>query len=825
MMHQQQAHPSMRQAPFVQEQSGQIINGHPDQGSRSREAESYLDANSSTSNVSNMATPGTDISGTSHESQASSTGTIPDFPAPMPAVVKPSALGPPPSARRGPPSLYSANLAVTPITEETPRAPAFDPTTSYLADKTPDESGRREQSPTFFDAGASDDDDAHIEQGIVRSASMGRRRKPTMVSHQNRNSDKTQEGGVLGKTRALMGAGLIAGAGTNSPAASKTQLAQAIQAGQQKEQPPPIPTIVHPAYREKEKPQWPTFGGDDSPTENKELDLMSSDSGSTLATPTPGEHEMKQLAPVAVAARARHLSPSPGPQPFGNSGLGPGKEKDGLTALGEIQYNRHSAIRRPPKLNLNAVRDAEARGSLTSLPDLIRRATKLASMMNEGKRPASRLNGLNDFPMENSEKGSLGSYHPWSFSYRRGLKLTHYPAPNTRLSGLSGMLAAFPPPGANGTPLQTPHSAHWPGYASSTKGLRTPHGEEHPKARRRCCGMPLWLFILSLLILLCIIAAAVVVPLKLTVLKDKDPKAPVVGTTAIEVCQRDAACLNGGTSQLDGSTCVCICANGYEGARCDSLGKQGCTTVNYFGTDSGEKFEKITVGNAIPRLVDGSDAKFSVPLFYENLINQFGKGEVSCSGGNALVAINGETGAEEVSSSSASSSATKASSTPAPSGSGAVGVLDRRQDVDTEIALATGTQTAPVGKATGAATSIIAAPTAKPTGSSSAKAGNITVSHETLDFARVAVLYVVQERSVKEALSAQEAVIEAFKGVEIAGKKNGTMPTSNSVVTWTNGSGGTGFIDLGTWNVGMGASGGKEAKKVGGRGRNGTRIY
>lgn len=413
MMNQQQVHPSMRQAPFVQEQSGQIINGH--HGSQSREAESYLDASSSMSNMSNMATPGTDISGTSRESEASSTGTIPEFPAPMPATMKPSGLGPPPSARRGPPGLYSGNLAVTPITEETARVQAFDPTTSYLADKTPEESGRREQSPTFFDAGMSDDDDAHIEQGIVRSASMGRRRKPTMVSHQNRNSDKTQEGGVLGKTRALMGAGLIAGAGANSPVASKSQLAQAIQAGQQKEQPPPIPTIVHPAYRGKEKPQWPTFGGEDSPIENKELDLMSSDSGSTLATPTPGEHEMKKLAPVAVAAGARHLTPSPGAQSFRNSGLGPGKEKDGLTALGEIQYNRHSAIRRPPKLNLNAVRDAEARGSLTSLPDLIRRATKLASMMNEGKRPASRLNNLNDFPMEHSEKGSLGSYHSPSF--------------------------------------------------------------------------------------------------------------------------------------------------------------------------------------------------------------------------------------------------------------------------------------------------------------------------------------------------------------------------------------------------------------------------
>ena len=39
----------------------------------------------------------------------------------------------------------------------------------------------------------------------------------------------------------------------------------------------------------------------------------------------------------------------------------------------------------PPGLNINAVREAEARGSLTSLPDLIRRATKLAAALENGK--------------------------------------------------------------------------------------------------------------------------------------------------------------------------------------------------------------------------------------------------------------------------------------------------------------------------------------------------------------------------------------------------------------------------------------------------------
>lgn len=55
---------------------------------------------------------------------------------------------------------------------------------------------------------------------------------------------------------------------------------------------------------------------------------------------------------------------------------------------------RLSALRRPPRLDIDAVRDAEARGSLTSLPDLIKRATRLAALMDKGRRPASRFDDL-----------------------------------------------------------------------------------------------------------------------------------------------------------------------------------------------------------------------------------------------------------------------------------------------------------------------------------------------------------------------------------------------------------------------------------------------
>lgn len=63
-------------------------------------------------------------------------------------------------------------------------------------------------------------------------------------------------------------------------------------------------------------------------------------------------------------------------------------------------YSRLSAIRRPPRLDMEAVEKAQARGSITSLPDLIRRATRLAAIIDRGgKRPGSRFDDL-DYPDE-----------------------------------------------------------------------------------------------------------------------------------------------------------------------------------------------------------------------------------------------------------------------------------------------------------------------------------------------------------------------------------------------------------------------------------------
>jgi hypothetical protein len=69
------------------------------------------------------------------------------------------------------------------------------------------------------------------------------------------------------------------------------------------------------------------------------------------------------------------------------------KELEVLPKAAPTMSDKRPGGKKPPRLDMNAVRDAEARGSLSSLSDLIRRATKLASNLDRGKT-ASRCDML-----------------------------------------------------------------------------------------------------------------------------------------------------------------------------------------------------------------------------------------------------------------------------------------------------------------------------------------------------------------------------------------------------------------------------------------------
>ncbi|KAJ5965871.1 hypothetical protein N7481_012585 [Penicillium waksmanii] len=70
------------------------------------------------------------------------------------------------------------------------------------------------------------------------------------------------------------------------------------------------------------------------------------------------------------------------------------KEVEALPSAAPTMSDKRPGGRKPPRLDIGAVRNAEARGSLSSLSDLIRRATKLASNLDHG-RTASRNDVLN----------------------------------------------------------------------------------------------------------------------------------------------------------------------------------------------------------------------------------------------------------------------------------------------------------------------------------------------------------------------------------------------------------------------------------------------
>lgn len=303
----------------------------------------------------------------SRPSTVSSVASIPDFPLPTQAPVPPPPppmglprrsvnLGPPPSARRGASSFYSHLSYVSPIPEESPRSRSH---ASYASSAAMPESWGTPspaQSPSYTDAFY---DDTIVEEGslseahsmhddgdesrLVRSASIGRRAKAALVT------TGTQEA---------------------------TEKAE--EEGQR-----PSPTPVQPS---------PFPGG------TGYLDASSNSSSTVPSARTPKASPAGAALTADAMLNAYDAASATDPREFKRMSVSP--QPPPLAAQQPRGFSRLSAIRRPPRLDMDAVRDAEARGSMTSLPDLIRRATRLAASLDRGKRPASRINDLDDFPPE-----------------------------------------------------------------------------------------------------------------------------------------------------------------------------------------------------------------------------------------------------------------------------------------------------------------------------------------------------------------------------------------------------------------------------------------
>lgn len=303
-------------------------------------------------------------------------------------------MGPPPSARRGASSYYSNASFVSPILEEDSRAQGSHG--SYASSAAIPSTWESDSSAFNFydgdDAEVSDDDvieedresresnldDDGDEKGLVRSASIGRRGRPSMIT--TRSSDKLKDLVSLKHASSeypdsVTSAGAVTiPSDITSPAGLR-----------------PSPSTLQPAARNT---LWPTTG-DTTSTLGDEKGPVNPSTSSSETIPT--------VARIRPTDASSSMTPSKLDQDIRkilNAHEAASNLKAATPSEPGRSFSRLSAIRRPPRLNIDAVREAEARGSLTSLSDLIKRATRLAALMEIGKRPGSRLDDLNGFPTE-----------------------------------------------------------------------------------------------------------------------------------------------------------------------------------------------------------------------------------------------------------------------------------------------------------------------------------------------------------------------------------------------------------------------------------------
>lgn len=486
---------------------------------------------------------------------------------------------------------------------------------------------------------------------------------------------------------------------------------------------------------------------------------------------------------------------------------------------GSRPYSRLSAVRRPPKLDIDAVRKAESRGSLTSLPDLIRRATRLAASLERGKRPASRFDDLSDFPAEiyGGRDGEKELSCKFSLGIIAECQLTLTTADYEKhQSGLSDMLAAFPPPAQATTSRRSIRQSlrdqvgSWPlpininrSQSSFADAQGDSRQDQSGKRRRKCCGLPLWGFWLVLAVVLVVIAAAVVIPLEFLVIQKRN-----IGNNtqaALQQCQSQIKCANGGTNVVNNGFCSCICTNGFTGFDCTVSSTDGCTTTDV--SNGNTNIDNVTLGNAIPRLIQQSQTNFSIPLSGSGILAKFNAANLSCTAENALVTFDGESIRQ------GDANAVVMDTSPTASGAvnnaadvvngievvtvtvlpGASTALTLNLDTSSapavpsasvQLEVGTGFSTivsGPSGGSTGFATTIsigvpytatrtsvlptttttVTTTVNGPTGTTSAPSATFTVTEKVLDFARIAVLFILQAESLSNAEQAQ-GVLQRF---------------------------------------------------------------
>ncbi|PPJ50511.1 hypothetical protein CBER1_07732 [Cercospora berteroae] len=694
-------------------------------------------------------------------------------------------LGPPPSSRRGPPSYYPHAGPVHPIQEETDsmrgstrtvsaHTAGHDSKTSFASSNAipigitqshldrgremanappiqrPPPPSDTESEDFDFDDSPTEPaiargeirtpepagllDSANMETGIVRQASLGKRSKPTLTTV--RSSDHMKR--AIDDARSDIGTAIsqpqssVRGSTATTDSPERTERSRALaqemleghaQPGAEnsrseseaQQEPQSIPMVAIAEHRQEDPSPEKQSSSRKTPSETFRSGTGFLDSPPLDHRPTLEQRQSKELLGATMPLRPQRsrarspLVPLDDPR---RESIVDGLEKGGALSTEEAQelkrpmggLSAREGRHRPPRLNVDAVKEAEARGSLTSLPDLIRRATKLASNLDRGKT-ASRMGmnwieGANNLDEKKRRSGSM-----------------------------SDILNAFPPP-ALSTPSESRNAFRRSLAAFSSKNR---HSQLHSDSdagmikRRRCCGMPKWLFICLMFLLLLLVAAAVVVPVMLVVVIPNQNS----GSTKVGSCAAQLTCENGGANILGSNgDCECLCVNGYTGTTCSRKQESGCTSISTGSSGN------ATIGEALPRLLDSSESQFGIPLDRQELLGLFSRADMSCNVQNQLVTFDGETSKTKRQDASSSS-------------------------IGNSILVATGS---PTPATTSTST------TATATTSSSSSTGTLlTDGNSTVDFARVAVLYVFQDaKTLQAAADAQENLQSVLRGGNLA---------------------------------------------------------
>lgn len=434
--------------------------------------------------------------------------------------------------------------------------------------------GADERRQTAISLDISRPSSPELSPRVLRQASLGKRAKPAVTTIKTRSSHMEQD--APGETS------------SNAPAsrnAAMAALSAAIAAGVGKA---PI-----------------DFQGETPGSRSYTPVRMPFDSSPPGSPDADREFLRTPITPTTVAS-TNALTQKPGSSHSG-------KSTNALLGLGIDQPSMSNKIppsRRPPKLDIDAVREAENRGSTTSLSDLIKRATRLAANLDKG-RTASRLGMLDMFGSQEKLNG------------------------NNRHSTMSDMISAFPAPAAGATPTNR-RDTQWPlgekGEASaSTSDLSKPR-----KPRRKCCGLSLPVFIVVLIVVVVLIAAAVLVPIFLILVPRQQRQAD-----ALSQCATAFPCRNGGMSMVSNDACMCVCSGGFIGSQCTTAGNAADCTTATLNQDAVE-YTNATIGRSLVPVLSPQN-RFGVPLNVSTILSLFSNKNLTCSSVNSLVDFNSTT--------------------------------------------------------------------------------------------------------------------------------------------------------------------------------------